>query len=385
MKSLAFAALLGLLLAGCGADPAPEKPPSTAEGATGWAAGTSPGGASADAAALKTVAERLAGLDDAGGDPVWRRHAERMDELWPEIERRHLEGMRAWSAATLAPLLAAPELPLFYPFGGPDFLSAQVFFPAAPLYVLVGLQPPGRLPRPDELDRGRLEPELERLRGGFASLVEAGYFQQTDMDRDLAGERLDGVLPVLYVFLARTGHRPVAVRHVALDEAGRLVAAEEAAAARAVAVDFVREGGGEVRRILYLAQDLSDQGLVEDRPETVRYLEGLGPWNAFMKAAVYLLHREGFGALRELLLARARSLLQDDSGLPYRDLAGGGWELFHFGRYSRTLPVYEEYFQEDLKAVFAADPAIRPLDFAIGYHSRIGEGCLLLANRRGAP
>jgi len=383
-----LAAVLALLLAGCpGTDPAPEKPPSTAEGAAGWAAGTSPGGATADADALATVAERLSGLDDAGGDPVWRRHAEGMDELWAQVERRHLAPMRAWSAATLAPLLPEPELALFYPFGGPDFLSAHVFFPAAPLYVLVGLQPPGRLPLPDELDGGRLEVELARLRGGFASLVEAGYFQQTDMDRDLAGERpdgvgLDGVLPVLYVFLARTGHRPVAVRHLALDHDGTLAAAGEATAASAVAVDFVREGGGETRRILYLAQDLSDQGLVDERPETARYLAELGPWNAFMKAAVYLLHREGFGALRELLLAEARSLLQDDSGLPYRDLAGGGWELSFFGRYGRTLPVYETYFQEDLKAVFAGGAAIRPLDFAIGYHGRIGEGCLLLANRR---
>lgn len=385
MRPLPLAAALLVLSAGCGADPAPEKPPSTAEGDAGFAAGTSPGAATADAAALATAAARLAGLDDAGGDPVWTRHAERMDEIWREVERRHLAAMRAWSAATLAPLLPEPALPLFYPFGGPDFLGAEVFFPDAPLYVLVGLQPPGRLPRPEELDRGRLEPELERLRRGFASLVEAGYFQQTDMDRDLAGERLDGVLPVLYVFLARTGHRPVAVRHMVIDGSGALAEAGEASAASAVAVDFVPDGGGDPRRILYLAQDLSDEGLVASRPEAARYLAGLGPWNVFMKAAVYLLHREGFAALRELLLGQARSLLQDDSGLPYRDLAGGGWELHHFGRYTTSLPVYADYFQDDLEAVFAEDRTIRPLDFAIGYHSQIGEGCLVLANRRSAP
>lgn len=373
--------LLAVVLAGC-PGPADDRaePSSTAEGAAGWAAGTSPAGATADAGALGAVAELLAGLADAGGDPVWARHAELMDEMWREIERRHLAAMGAWSATTLAPLVPDPGLPLFYPFGGPDFLSAYLFFPEAPLYVLVGLQPPGRLPEPAELAPERLERELERLRSGFASLVEAGYFQQTDMDRDLAAERLDGVLPVLYVFLARTGHRPVAVRHVTVDAGGRLAEVEQTAAAGAVAVDFVAAGADDVRTLVYLAQDLSDRGLADSRPEVARYLAELGPWNAFMKAAVYLLHMEGFEALRGLLLAQARSVLQDDSGLPYRDLADGGWELHLFGEYTRTLPVYQEHFQDDLRTAFAEAPAA--LDFAIGYHSQIGEGCLILAHRR---
>ncbi len=367
-------------MAGCG-EPVQEEPTSAAEGATGWQAGTSQAGSSTDSAALAAMAERLAGLDPGDGDPVWTRHAQRMDELWSEIERRHLAGMRQWQETTLAPLAAEAGRPLFYPFGGPDFLSAFLFFPSAPAYVLVGLQPPGRLP--GELPAGAAaQAELERLESGFESLMEAGYFQQTDMDRDFAAERLDGVLPVLYIFLARTGHRPVAVRHVALDSAGRLT--EPGSEAGAVEIEFVRRGGDERRKLYYFARDLSDDALAA-RPELPLFLRRLGPWNTFMKGAVYLLHMDGFTALRDLVTAESLTLLQDDSGLPLRELDPDTWELSYFGSYTRVLPVYREWFQEDLAAAFAGEAAIEPLGFAIGYHGQIGEGCLILARRAAEP
>ena len=369
-----------LLLGGCAGEPPQEaRPRAAAEGARGFEAATSPAGALADGT-LDTTARKLAGLD-AGDEEPWTAHAEQMEALWQEAERRHLNQARTWSAASFAPLVPRPDLTLFYPFGGPDFLSSWLFFPDAPVHVLVGLQPPGRLPRLD----GVSSAELERLRGGFESLVEAGYFQQTDMDRDFDAERLDGMLPVLYIFLARTGHRLLAVRHLVLDEEGSPVEPGADEAATAVEIEFVRDGEDTVRRLLYFSQDLSDQGLTAGHGAFRRYLMSLGEWNVLMKAAVYLLQMEGFTVLRDLLLERTGTLLQDDSGLPLRDLVGAGWEIEAFGRYSKTLPVYREWFQEDLKALFDEAGASRPLPFAIGYHSQIGEGCLIVANRQAVP
>ena len=58
-----------------------------------------------------------------------------------------------------------------------------------------------------------------------------------------------------------------------------------------------------------------------------------------MKAAVYLLHMEGFTSLRDILLTRTQTLLQTDSGLAHRDLDPKDWDLTYFGRYTQTLPV----------------------------------------------
>ena len=68
-----------------------------------------------------------------------------------------------------------------------------------------------------------------------------------------------------------------------------------------------------------------------------------------------------------------------------RDLPPDEWERRFFGAYTHTLPVYREWFQDDLRAAFEKDGAVAPLPFAVGYHSQIGEGCLILANRRESP
>ena len=35
---------------------------------------------------------------------------------------------------------------IFYPFSGPDYLTAHAFFPNADKYVMLGLEPVGKLP-----------------------------------------------------------------------------------------------------------------------------------------------------------------------------------------------------------------------------------------------
>ena len=67
--------------------------------------------------------------------------------------------------------------------------------------------------------------------------------------------------------------------------------------------------------------------------------------------------------------------------IPLRDLATEDWQRAFFGTYTRTLPTYDEWFQEDLKQVYeSAD--VPALPFAIGYNSRIGGSCLIWARRR---
>ena len=100
-----------------------------------------------------------------------------------------------------------------------------------------------------------------------------------------------------------------------------------------------------------------------------------------MKSASYLTHMEGFTRVKALMLEGAGTILQDDSGIPLRDLSPEVWERRFFGTYTRTLPTYAEWFQDDLRAAYERrDP--EPLPFAIGYHSQIGGSCLIWAQRR---
>lgn len=332
-----------------------------------------------DRDALQATARRLAGLEtDVEG--AWRRHSELMTEIWTQVEEQHLGPMRSWAETALP--LATPEAPLYYPFGGPDLPSVLQFFPSASAYVLVGLESPGRIPDLEGLADDALEIELERLREGLKNLAEAGYFVTKRMETDFVALHLEGVLPVLHIFLARAGYVPTSVEFIELDASGSVIAMEKAThrTATATRIRFTSADSDSERELFYFSRDLSNAGLAE-APSFSAFLQSLGAFNTFMKSASYLLHMGDFTAHKNFLVAHAGTILQDDSGIPLRDLSSENWRLRYFGTYSRTLPTYREWFQEDLAGVYEQS-GIPALPFAIGYHSKIGGSCLIWAERR---
>lgn len=359
---------------------------------------SSPSAASDEAEAeLDVLARFLAGLEplpELLAPEPWAVHAEAMARLWGELEKRRLDRMRSWAAEELDP--RDPRATLVYPFGGPDFLTAEHFFPQAASTILIGLEPPGEIligargaAASQEVPANRgaaLAAALGRVRGGFESLLESGYFVTKKMEQDLAGDDLNGVLPMLMIFLARTEKTIIGASYVALDDAGTAydVQPESAASASAVRIDFVDQAGGSEgapRSLYFFSQDLSNAGL--DGTPFDRFLAGLGRVNVYMKSTQYLPHLDDFSVLSARLLDQGQTILQDDSGIPLRLFQEADRQIRYFGTYTRTLPAYREYFQEDLRQAFASRPDLPPLDFALGYHTRIGGSCLIWAERRG--
>ena len=335
-----------------------------------------------DAESLRATAGWLAGQpvgEAIANQELWARHVELMDAAWSQLEDSHLSAMRLWAEAELG--LAEPTAPLIYPFSGPDLPNALQLFPDAASYVLVGLESPGKIPDLSMLDGGQLAAELARLRSGLKNLVEAGYFVTKRMETDFVASHLEGVLPVLYIFLARAGLPPTAVHYIRLGDGGAVEPLTTATEKTATAVQVDFEAGGEPRSLYYFSQDLSNPGLA-GAPAFRAFLERQGAFNVYMKSASYLLHMEEFTAFKELLLERAGAFLQDDSGIPLRDFFPGDWDRRFYGTYTQTLPTYREWYQDDLRAVFERDD-VGPLSFAIGYHSRIGGSCLIRAQRLG--
>ena len=104
-------------------------------------------------------------------------------------------------------------------FSGPDFIYANAFYPKAKTYVLSGLEQVGAVPDITTL-RGALAPDLSALRNSLRWLLQHSYFITSQMGSDLHRGRINGTLPVLYVFLARSGHTIREVTPVRLDENG---------------------------------------------------------------------------------------------------------------------------------------------------------------------
>jgi len=328
------------------------------------------------------VARFIAGLEPAEDsplaaltrDPAWQYHARSLDAAWSRLEKDRLSKIRTWSAANLT----EPKPTVLYMFSGPDFLYVDAFFPDRTTYVLSGLEPVGEIPSITTARRGSLAPSLAGLRASVGSALNYSFFITRNMGYDLRSSRLNGVLPVLYLFLARSGKTIHEVTLIAVDAEGEVVAAGTREAIPGVKIVF---SGPDGRRqtLYYFRTDLSNQGL--NRSGFLKFCERLGIFDAFIKSASYLLHSDNFGRLRGFLLDRARALVQDDSGIPARYFKTEEWRLRPFGRYLRPIPVFGSYtYQKGLNDIFRhSSPP--PLDFGVGYRWRPNESNLLLALR----
>ncbi|MBE3071832.1 MAG: hypothetical protein IMZ67_02550, partial [Acidobacteria bacterium] len=144
-----------------------------------------------------------------------------------------------------------------------------------------------------------------------------------------------------------------------------------------VRIRFRKEGDTATRDLYYVQVDLSNQSIAS-KPGFSTFLSALGPANSYLKAASFILHNAGFSATREFLLEHSRSILQDDSGVPFRAFAHARWDFVFFGTYVAPETIFKGSFQADLERAFAAAAPTRPLPFHTGYaHSR--EPSLMLA------
>src|SRR5262249_516136 len=114
-------------------------------------------------------------------------------------------------------------------FSGPDFLYATSFFPNASTYVLAGLEPVGEIAHLTDLSPWDINGELRNLELSMGSLFNFSFFITQNMKTQLREGPVYGALPILYVFLARTGKTIHEVGFVSLDEHGSFQIADEPA------------------------------------------------------------------------------------------------------------------------------------------------------------
>lgn len=332
----------------------------------------------------------LAGLAQDGGAfakqeqaPAWRAHAAELEKAWATLETKRLAPMRAWAKAELWPRID-PKRPLVYFFGGPDAISADALYPEAPTLVLMGLERPGAEVALPALTPAQLEASLASLRATLRTTVSVSYFITSQMGADLSKSAFKGVLPVLLFFLARNGEQVVQVDAVTVDGEGSVLTlpAPPAEGLGGWRITFRRSEGAPLRQLFYLRLDLIDP-VAEKAPGLFRFLERLGPANAYLKAASFILHDRHFSLVRNHLLEHSASVLQDDSGLPFKFLATPKWNLTLFGRYSPPRETFKGHVQPELAKAFeqARPPA---LPFETGY-KHTGKGSHLVLAVRVEP
>ncbi len=336
----------------------------------------------ADTPSPNDTARFLAGMPPAAESPLapltkdraWQQHASAFDSAFGRFEQSQLARIRAWSSSNLT----AAQPTMFYMFSGPDFLYANAFYPKARTYVLSGLEPVGTVPDLTTL-RGSVAPELSKLRASLSSILSHSFFITKRMKSDLRAGRINGTLPILYVFLARSGNAIREVTPVRLDDQGAVqsdVDAGRGSVAPGVKIVFAGSDG-EARTLYYFSTNLADDGVKGSG--FLKFCETLAPGDSFVKSASYLLHSGNFSRVRDFLLANSAVMVQDDSGIPLSYYDPKKWDLQPFGRYLGPIGLFAGRYQPKYAELFKKS---RPIDFGMGYRWRPSESNLLLAVKR---
>lgn len=350
----------------------------------------------AQSAAPDDVAKFLAGVPLPPASPLsamqkspdYSGHVANLARLSQRYDKTYFAKMRAWSAAELASRIPM-NLPVYYFFAGPDAVSALALYPDAPVYLLGGLESVGSIPAPNTLAPQAVAEGLENLRKSAEVVLSYGHFITKDMKAELDRTVFRGVLPLIYMFITLTGGEILSARYVGvagngtLQEYGNSYSGSRGVLP-GVRIDFRREGRAGIQTIYYVQANVADDAL-KSNPAILAWAGRFGAGNVYLKAASYLLHESYFSRIRSFLLNQAASILQDDSGIPFRFFRDGGWRLWLFGTYSGTLDIFAKHYQSDLQAAFAAPGAAVSLPFGTGYKWRPGESNLLLAVKQRAP
>jgi hypothetical protein len=339
----------------------------------------------AQTATVDDTAKFLAGMMPTADSPLapltkeaaWQRHAKFFDTAFGQLEQRQLSRIRAWADTNLA----APKPTMFYMFSGPDFLYANAFYSKASTYVLSALEPVGSVPDLSRLPRGGIASALYNVERSLGSILSFSFFITKQMKTDLQAGQISGTLPILYVFLARSGKTIRDVSQVALDDKGTAYFANENAgknATRGVRIVFAGGDGAE-KTLYYFSTDLSNPGVKGSG--FLKFCETLAPGNSLIKSASYLLHSGNFTTVRDFILAKSSTIIQDDSGIPLTYYSSKKWRFFPFGRYAGPIAEFPGRYQEQYAELFRR---AQPMDFGIGYRWRSFESNLLLSVRLAA-
>src|SRR5580692_10723024 len=196
------------------------------------------------------------------------------------------------------------------------------------------------------------------------------------MKVDLHEGQVTGAMPLLYVFLARSGKTIKNVSTVALDSKGTAYFANENAggnATRGLRIVFAGSDGVE-KTLYYFSTDLSDSGVRSSG--FLKFCATLAPGNSLLKSASYLLHSGNFSTVRDFILANSATVIQDDSGIPLGYYSPKKWRFFPFGRYAGPIDKFPGRYQPSYAELFRR---AQPMDFGIGYRWRSHESNLLLS------
>ncbi len=333
----------------------------------------------------------LSGVDESGNtlrplfDTVaWKEHKAFIDESWSKLRKNRLDLMETWTKQEL-PETANGHETVFYPFSGPDFLTANAFFPNAKKIIMLGLEPVGSLPAIDQLTTKQAEDYSNDFKRSLTDIFEKSYFITKYMLRDFQKQEVNGLLPVMCFFIKKTDHKILDIKYMIRKVQDSIVEQDYATQEKPFGVKITCRKGDVVKTVYYFKYDVSNK-LFNDTCVFYKFINtNTSGAITYIKSASYLLHAAFMNNMKELILKNSDYVLQDDTGIPYNYFEeSGNWNLKLYGKYTKPVKDFSYLsMQKSIQKAIKRDSANIPeLPFHLGYHWGNNKDLLIFASKK---
>jgi len=308
---------------------------------------------------------------------------------------------------------------VLYPFGGGDLATALVVYPDALEYTTISLEGMGDPRAITDLRGDAKGAKLATALAGFReNLAESfGYAWNTTADLSVgstasaakpAGPRVPQILGVALTALAVNGYEPVSAKYFRIAADGTLAyltaediatwdAAKHPAARKQendlqtglftnIEITFRKQGdaAAPLKTFRHFAADLSNKGM---DPGVRAYLtKGVGGGTRALatitKAAVYLLWRDAFSDLRDLLLARMVIMVSDDTGILPSTSEPAGFAVTVWGKYHGAFFKGADHAIAAKLATYWKKHAVGGIDFHFGYYDDERQSHIMVTKKK---
>lgn len=308
------------------------------------------------------------------------------DKRWNNYDSTRITHLKKFKENEISKVVI-PQTTLFYPFSGPDILHAQTFFPEADKYVMIGLEPVGSLPvfLKDETDS--LENYFQKINTSLNAILKFSFFRTQSMKSDLKNEEVDGVIHLLCLFLKRTGNNLSSIKAISVDSVGNVLYVNSfeklktmKTNTRGVEIKF-NDQFNKPKTLCYFSLNAADGGLKSNKNFT-KYLSNLGMVNTYLKGASYLMHKDYFSIIRNIIFNQSEHIIQDDSGIAFHYFLNdkNKWKYNFYGQYLKPIPMFAQHYQKDLDSLYKIQGAT-PIGFGIGYNFKDKNSNFMIATK----
>ena len=290
---------------------------------------------------------------------------------YSSMRENRLEKMAMWQNSNMKKAQLSDSSFAFYPFSGGDFIHLHWLMPNAKEYFMVAREEVGSFPNLMEATDTALMNYLKDVDLVLRDIYSKSYFITKNMITDIHNDnRVDGMLPILVWAAAKTGHEIISIDFFNVDSLGTSVSAS-AGNHQGVTIRLKDVVKNQEKKLTYLSADISYKGF-ESHPEIRKHLNDVIPSgsNTFVKSASYLMHYNTFQEIRNFVLERSTSIVQDDTGIPFKYFDQSNWKINLFGHYEKPVKDFSEnLFQKDLNLAYQDSTYYQgELNFSLGYH-----------------